>query len=980
MRPDECWWAKTRRTEAANCLAATSADEHQDINIEVRFFESETLAMLPLAMLASPETGDVELIPLQKGKLPGTYTGTKSVKLRTDDGSHEKGDDILSAAPGEVFSAMVIYAIREPGNPAQGNQPVWNYRYSADWAVLRDPIEERGKVVLMEGFALTEDELAPPPGMPPVGTLFVDDEVGPVQVAADEMLVFPRSFEELARFVEGTGGTIIGFDGWASPNPPTPNDLPQPGSTWFRVRVEADAEAVANLPVFRTLLGEERTLYVSNEATLNLLATATALWMEGFQVGLNPRIQLQGSMHWPEGEHEGLRVDSFDIIGGDPNPHAIRDPVYGVRDVWAFIEMFDFNTPTARVPVGVIDSGFAPNPDFQTGHSLYRERNLATGASGPGSARVPQEVGNSLFGGKTWHGNGTVTTISGEGGNGFGAAGIAAQTAVPMLYHMGLAEFATGFGTAIRLAVNDGASVINISAGYPCRILSVLGNDDICTSGGRTEFVLKLGLAVRGAALAVCAASGFLDAFLPGLGTLTCATAVGTAETAAMATYASLFVGETRGPVENAVAYATSHGVPVVASAGNRLSDDVGATSNSAPYVTGVIANMMAVNRSLDPRHVAMAERHLIPGRIRQILLDTAHHAGSDVAPDTAENFTLFQWNAVTRSFDEIPVPDELEKQLQRRRNLVHPFAAVRRAARDAGFFEYESLGYNTNLWLDGHADAGAPDGVILPLLPNTIVDKLTPGDRDFWYFHETASAQLTDLDIRVTIPRRESPTGFLVNNRPGVVWDGTPDERTLSWTVPQLWARVPFPIVFSGAGGRTRRARGDPHPRTSARRTRHRPRRLDLLRHRQGQRIPGGNPLGRRCLGARRRPVARRESRVGHRGHAARCRSGPRPNSQIRHRRHVRARAYHARHRVALPIAAGHRPRNVRLDRPAGLEAARWRCGRNDGRRIDLPLARPARRGYAILPRSPLRDAPPPPKFDRTAPWRSLLIPYELL
>jgi hypothetical protein len=847
-----------------------------------------------VAILASESTGDVELVEFEATNTPQLYIPKGFIGMPVEEaaGSITPGDGVFEVAPGEVFTALVSYDTDPKGeNPGQTF-------FSGDWAILEDLNAGLGQVDVMPGMALTQDELNPKPGGKPMGTLFIDGEVGPVQVASDELIYLPNSQSELDSFLSQTNGEVVGFQGSIEPFKGGQQQLPDAGTAWLRIKVTPDPTTIDQLPALRTLLGDTETLVASNEDTLALFAMAMQYWMEGYRVGLNPRMQLQGDIFWGEGTDDGRRINAFGRLGSgfDLADDPTRNEAFGVRNSWAYIEMVDRNTN--NIPVAVIDSGFAPNPDFKTSNSLYRETNLSNGTAGIGSARTPQEVGNSFFGDKTWHGNGSVTTISAVGDNRFGNAGVGAQTAVPMLYHMGLGNFAFGFGTAIEQAVDDGASVINISAGYPCRILSVLGNDNICSTAGRAEFTTKLSLAVSGAASAACAAAPILDAFLPGLGAVTCGTSIAAAQTAALSIFGTIFLGEVMGPVEAGVAYATENGVPIVASAGNRLSDaaigalapfvnndntniddwqiipavipDViavgacdpsfgntwngsgynwhanlhfwgdgvdiwapilthfwapepgeadpatipasdhirrtfGGTSNAAPFITGVIANLMAIDPSLDRRFAPVAELPNLPGRVRDLLVNTAYQLGDPQCPDDAGDVDTFIYNAETDTFDPFDEPPELILDMQRRRNMVNPWAAVLQAAANAGLPDFGALGYDTNFRNDQFADTAAPDGVKLPLLGGTLspvmIDEITPFDQEFWFFKTDPVAGLYRLSVYAELPLYENPAHFLINGVPGTVTGTTADFTSVRWDSVRIWNSTYFPLTISSPG-----------------------------------------------------------------------------------------------------------------------------------------------------------------------------------
>ncbi|MEO0604407.1 MAG: S8 family serine peptidase [Myxococcota bacterium] len=255
---------------------------------------------------------------------------------------------------------------------------------------------------------------------------------------------------------------------------------------------------------------------------------------------------------------------------------------------------------------------------------------------------------------------------------------------------MGLRSYVFEIGRGIRLAVDNGAACVNISAGYPCGILTTIGPDfDICSSAGRLGICTLVSAAAHGAAGIAC------GVFPPA-----CPFAVTGAAGATDACLSTLALGDLTSSMSSAASYAERRGVPVVASAGNRLNRDdlpevirevvdldvtsldqwrvipaalpqviavgavnqsdyrnvhfhgslvdvwapirgayyapssaddpaspirrstLGGTSAAAPFVTGVIAAMQAVDPTLDPNSALLteAERAAIVPRIRSHL------------------------------------------------------------------------------------------------------------------------------------------------------------------------------------------------------------------------------------------------------------------------------------------------------------------------------------------------------------------------
>jgi subtilisin family serine protease len=173
-----------------------------------------------------------------------------------------------------------------------------------------------------------------------------------------------------------------------------------------------------------------------------------------------------------------------------------------------------------RIPTGILDVGFAPSPDLRTPLVECDMEAVGPGGMlcGPGRAFGFQRVGNSLFGSRTWHGTGVATTLAGKLNNRWspgddrigGRAGVAGQIAQPMLYQYGLGSYVFEFGAGMQKAASDGASVINVSGGYPCRIADNLGiGFNICSPGGRAALCTTATAILATASAAISPLSGF---------------------------------------------------------------------------------------------------------------------------------------------------------------------------------------------------------------------------------------------------------------------------------------------------------------------------------------------------------------------------------------------------------------------------------------------------------------------------------------
>lgn len=408
--------------------------------------------------------------------------------------------------------------------------------------------------------ALTPDEQSPPPGGRPSGTVVVGDSL-PVEVASRELIVSVSAPDDLNDFLQRTGGTVAGA--------PIETDE---GTTHYRVTIDPNAYNEEGLPTLRTLVEESGPIIASNSEVLKLYTAAISLRLEGYRVAVNPRLQWFGP---PTASELGTSVtDTMRMVPapGVTGPCVPDDPdrpcINNVPALWAHMALVGANT--RRVNVAVLDHGFAPNEDFRPrSDGTFQECDMTASppVCGPGAALGLPSVGNSLFGGRSWHGTGVVTVAGGVVNNGWWSAGVGGQVVVPMLYKYDLAGFAFDIGDGMRRAVDDGASCINISAGYPCNILTVGPDFNICSPSGRAGICAVVAATSASAAAAVCAATSFIPLF----GAIACAVTSGAAVVTTGACVSTLAIGNPVSPMQWAARYARDNGVVIVASAGNAL-------------------------------------------------------------------------------------------------------------------------------------------------------------------------------------------------------------------------------------------------------------------------------------------------------------------------------------------------------------------------------------------------------------------------
>lgn len=508
---------------------------------------------------ASPGSGDVEPIALSR-RSDGHYVSATALSIAEQEGESVPLDGILELVPGERFAAVYYIDHSLPPLVDVDEDLIGAIALFAGGDTSIAPVE------IIPDLAMTDDERVPSPGGKPIGTLLPEGTI-PVQVATEEVMLFPRSDEELARFLQDTGGEIIGTQEGDIDTLPT-----------VLIAVKPPSVPPTQVAQLRELFGEEGRLIASNSAVLDLYAFLLSYQIHGYIVAANPRLQFQGAPALQAPEASAVRYTMKMIPARTTTAPCIpgdlsRPCVNNVPAVWAFANLW--GADRARINLAVLDMGFATNSDFRPlsiGSMVECNMNVfGIPNCGPGRAQGSPTVGNSFFGGRSWHGTGVVATASGVVNNGFGAAGVGGQVAVPMLYKYDLGSYAFEMGSGIRKAVNDGASCINISAGYPCNILTNIGPDfNICTVAGRIGVCTVAAATLFAAAATTCAVAPLI----PIAGPIACIAALGGATAGVALCVSTLAFGDVAAPMSSAVRFAASRGVPVVTIAGNALTPD----------------------------------------------------------------------------------------------------------------------------------------------------------------------------------------------------------------------------------------------------------------------------------------------------------------------------------------------------------------------------------------------------------------------
>ena len=137
---------------------------------------------------------------------------------------------------------------------------------------------------------------------------------------------------------------------------PMARRVADPGATGLpAVLVEVDPTGMdlRFLSQMRNLFGHDGELFASDETGLQIFELALLCQMEGFIVTLNPRLQLASAPRASE-QSAGTLARHLDLS---------PDDTHNVPKVWSFLSLYDRDAQ--RIPMAVIDIGFAPNPDFR---------------------------------------------------------------------------------------------------------------------------------------------------------------------------------------------------------------------------------------------------------------------------------------------------------------------------------------------------------------------------------------------------------------------------------------------------------------------------------------------------------------------------------------------------------------------------------------------------------------------------------------
>lgn len=536
----------------------------------------------------SPGTKDVEVVQMvTKDKI--TFVPKKGIRVLKS-GIVKKDDGVLRTVGGETIVAY--YFIADEQKQAMDSA----LTFIADFAMIEGAVKE-SVVVVNADIRLSNNE-KDQNGAVISGTLMAGHEM-PIEVAAGQVIFNARTPADLKTFLEYAQGRLLGS---------IPMSQPDMGEMHL-IEVNLNDIKLANLSMVRATWGPKDTLRGSNQEVLKLIQFCIQAQMEGFPVSPNPKFGFSNGDNNCDCPSELVNPVN---LPGEILPEGFR-LTFGAQGrqwipaVWNFMAIWDKDREF--VNVGVIDQGFNRNVDYGPAANaipqcqVIYDNGIRVNCA-ENAAMGPPTVGNSGVFDPTWHGNAVWARIGGVLNNGPqtmdvpSTAGVAAQVARPVLVKIGGADaYAFGIATAIQAAVNNNAQVINISGGYPCRLLlNILGwGPNICSAGGRSEICAAVGPVIFGGASIACEAT--FRWWCPPCAD-NCQAGVATTMTAFIQGCISQ-IGLINPPdlMNDAIQFAKSRGVPVVASAGNiiRRSAFEGRLPNEVLNLIDLSENRMTV-------------------------------------------------------------------------------------------------------------------------------------------------------------------------------------------------------------------------------------------------------------------------------------------------------------------------------------------------------------------------------------------------
>lgn len=551
----------------------------------------------PYVVFVSPKTGDAEGLKLNSaGALQYSTEGVLKILIGLN---KEKNDGVLTVQAGEVITAY-YYNTNPKDSKAAANNNAKQPDMVCEFAFIRGTENYRGDLMVSKNYAVNQNET-----VVNAASILVEGQL-PVQVAKNQIIFYSENDQEWKEFLQYSNCRLISTIPASGQNSQVNvkagiNNMPQSkrGATYL-VEVPVKDQNLNDFGQLRQFLGLKQKVFCSDEEALKLVQFCALANLDGFAVSLNPRMQYNS---------DGVESAAWDKYFANPPgtgetiPASFTDNFTNIPKAWNYMAIWDRDVVPVRV--AIIDYGFHPTNDYRNAGTMVQCEASPIGVRcAAGVALGVPTVGASLFGRRVWHGNAVQGRSGGILNNNFGTAGTGGQVAIPMAIKMTGAEaYAFNIGGAIRTAVDNGAHVINISGGFPCRALTSLGDFSYCDPGTRGAICAALFPIVATGSIIACSAL----AWIPFATEICLAVTTSAYITACTAQFA---LGNPGSIISDAVQFAKSRGVPVVVSAGNVITAaDLGSVpAELRPFI------------NLDPNRMTVEDWEIVPSGLPDVI------------------------------------------------------------------------------------------------------------------------------------------------------------------------------------------------------------------------------------------------------------------------------------------------------------------------------------------------------------------------
>ena len=437
------------------------------------------------------------------------------------------------------------------------------------------------------------------------------------EFVANEVIFHPRNAEELNAFLDKYQGVIL-LDGTPLLLPEIASENPTPESSgWYLIRIDPQSSSLDDLIMNVERIGSGGLHIFSSEEAVRLVALVTREKLLGrFHVSVNLYTRFNAVEEHPDSMGGFLDAETWPWMTDDDDPSMPGDQGLSTSVIraWRYLAYKGIPpTGTWSPPlIAIIDRGFdldaSGNPvsaakDFFPSKPLQIDmvdHDFTAGGINPDSS-LP------------WHGQEVFGVAASRHANRFGGAGTSGNFAWPLLIRNDGTFYTKAEG--IRAAVLNGADVINLSTGFSCAtwnwFCSVWPDDAYAHYESAVLFATSSRVIV-----VASAGNNGID--------------LGTDDMLPCETSTVICVGAIDQNAQNVGNYGASVDIwaptniysTVIPTRENQIGTSaiccLGGTSASAPFVTGVIALMKA----LDPS--------ITSAQIVSILKDTANISSDD--------------------------------------------------------------------------------------------------------------------------------------------------------------------------------------------------------------------------------------------------------------------------------------------------------------------------------------------------------------